>query len=114
FLFSPGTSPFEHFLNPFKTAAESLRVEAIAAPVNDRAELQTVLATLAREPNTGLVVMPGPFPLAHREAIISLAAGYHLPAVYPTVSSVISAASSPTEMTLPIIIDARPHTSTAF
>jgi putative ABC transport system substrate-binding protein len=26
--------------------------------------------------------MPGPFPLAHREAIISLAAGYHLPAVY--------------------------------
>src|SRR5262249_57552648 len=26
--------------------------------------------------------MPGPFPLAH-EAIISLAAGYHLPAVYP-------------------------------
>ena len=83
FLFSPGTSPFEHFLNPFNAAAESLRVEAIAAPVNDRAELQTVLATLAREPNTGLVVMPGPFPLAHREAIISLAAGYHLPAVYP-------------------------------
>jgi len=83
FLFSPGTSPFEHFLNSFKAAAGSLRMEAIAAPVNDRAELETVLATLAREPNTGLVVMPGPFPLAHRAAIISLAAGYHLPAVYP-------------------------------
>ena len=83
FLFSPGTSPFEHFLNPFKTAAESLRVEAIAAPVKEGAELETVVATLAREPNTGFVVMPGPFPLAHREAIISLAAGYHLPAVYP-------------------------------
>ena len=58
-------------------------MEAIAAPVNDRAELETVVATLAREPNTGFVVMPGPFPLAHREAIISLAVGYHLPAVYP-------------------------------
>jgi hypothetical protein len=45
FLFSPGTSPFEHFLNPFKAAAESLRVEAIVAPVNDRAELETVVAT---------------------------------------------------------------------
>jgi putative ABC transport system substrate-binding protein len=83
FLFSPGTSPFEHFLNPFKVAAESLCVEAIEAPVNDRAELEAVVAALAREPNTGFVVMPGPFPLAHREAIISLAAGYHLPAVYP-------------------------------
>jgi putative ABC transport system substrate-binding protein len=40
-------------------------------------------AALGVEPNTGLVVMPGPFALAHREAITSLAARHRLPAVYP-------------------------------
>jgi ABC-type uncharacterized transport system substrate-binding protein len=83
FLFNPGTSPFEHFLNTFKAAAALFGVEAIAAPVHDGAELESVVTALALEPNTGLVVMPGPFPLAHRDAITSLAARYRLPAVYP-------------------------------
>jgi putative tryptophan/tyrosine transport system substrate-binding protein len=83
FLFNRETSPFEHFLNPFKAAAAPLGVEAIAAPVHDGTELESVVAALALEPNTGLVVMPGPFALAHREAICSLAARYRLPAVYP-------------------------------
>jgi putative tryptophan/tyrosine transport system substrate-binding protein len=44
---------------------------------------KTVVATQAREPNSGLIVLNEDFMIAHRLEIISLAAGYRLPAVYP-------------------------------
>ena len=48
-------------LNPFKAAAASFAVEAIAAPVHDTSELESVVAAQAREPNGGLIVMPDTF-----------------------------------------------------
>ena len=84
FLFNPATATyFKYWLNPFKAAAVSLAVEAIASPVRDRSELESVIAEQARAPNGGLVVMPDTFTDAHRVEITSLAARYHLPAVYP-------------------------------
>ena len=58
-------------------------MEAIAAPVRDRSELASVIATQAREPNTGLIVMPDFFTDTHRAEIISLVTRYGVPAVYP-------------------------------
>ena len=53
-LFNPATAPFaEYYLNPFKAAAASFAVEAIAAPVHDMSELESVVAAQAREPNGG-------------------------------------------------------------
>ena len=84
FLFNPATATyFEYWLNPFKAAAVSFAVEAIAAPVRDRSELEPVIAEQARTPNGGLVVMPDTFTDIHRVEITSLAARYRLPAVYP-------------------------------
>ena len=83
-LFNPATATYaEYFLNPFKAAAASFAVEAIAAPVRDTSELESVVAAQAREPNGGLIVMPDSFTDAHRAEITSLAARYRLPAVYP-------------------------------
>ncbi len=84
FLFNPATAPYaEYFLNPFKAAAPSFGVEAIAAPVRDTSELESVGAAQAREPNSGLIVMPDSFLDVHRAEVTSLAARYRLPAVYP-------------------------------
>jgi putative ABC transport system substrate-binding protein len=84
FLFNPVTATyFEYWLNPFKAAAVSFAVEAIAAPIRDRSELESVIAEQARAPNGGLVVMPDTFTDTHRVEITSLAARYRLPAVYP-------------------------------
>jgi putative tryptophan/tyrosine transport system substrate-binding protein len=83
-LFNPATATYaEYYLKPFKAAAASLAVEAIALPVRDTSELETVIATHAREPNGGLIVMPDTFNDAHRAEITSLAARYRLPAVCP-------------------------------
>ena len=58
-------------------------MEAIAAPVRDLSELESVVAAQAREPNGGLIVMPDSFTDVHRAEITSLAARSGLPAVYP-------------------------------
>jgi len=84
FLFNPATATyFEYFLNPFKAAAASLGVEAVAAPVRDTSELESVIAAQALTPNTGLILMPDAFTIEHSEEITLLAARYRLPAVYP-------------------------------
>ncbi len=84
FLFNPATATyFEYWLNPFKATAVSFAVEAIAGPVRDRSELESVTAEQARAPNGGLIVRPDTFTDAHRVEITSLAVRYRLPAVYP-------------------------------
>jgi len=83
-LFNPATAPyFEYYLAPFKAAAPSFAVEAIAAPVRDAAELESAIAALAGAPNGGLMVMPDSFLIAQRAAVTSLAARHAVPAVYP-------------------------------
>src|SRR5262249_49764815 len=83
-LFSLTSAPYaEYWLNPFKAAAASVAVEAISAPVRDRAELDSVIAAEARQPNSGLIAMPDSFTISYRREIISLADHYRLPAVYP-------------------------------
>jgi putative ABC transport system substrate-binding protein len=84
FLFNPATAPFfEYYLAPFRAAAPSFAVEAIAAPVRDLAELESAIAALAGAPNGGLMVMPDVFLVAHRTAVTSLAARHAVPAIYP-------------------------------
>jgi putative ABC transport system substrate-binding protein len=83
-IFNPATAPFaENHLKSLNNAAPSLGVEARVAHVSDVSELETVVATHAREPNSGLIVLNEDFMIAHRVEIISLAARYRLPAVYP-------------------------------
>jgi putative tryptophan/tyrosine transport system substrate-binding protein len=83
-LFNPLSATYaDYWLNPFKVAAPTFAVEAIAAPVRDSSELKSVIAAQAREPNGGLIAMPDSFTDAHRVEITSLAARYRLPAVYP-------------------------------
>ncbi|MGC2069872.1 MAG: ABC transporter substrate-binding protein [Pseudolabrys sp.] len=84
FLFNPATTPYaDIYLKPFKAAAASLGLEAVVATVHDTAELDTVIAAQAREPNGGLIVMPDGFLNVHRAEVILLAARNDLPAVYP-------------------------------
>jgi putative ABC transport system substrate-binding protein len=83
-LFNPKTAPYvDYYLTPFKAASGSFGMEAIAAPVRDRTELDTVIAAQAREPNGGLIAIPDGFLNVHRAEIILQAARYRLPAVYP-------------------------------
>ena len=70
-------------MSSFETAARSLKVELIAAPVHSDVEIEMAITALGREPGGGLVLMPDVFfTAAHRTAIILAAARNNVPAVY--------------------------------
>ena len=84
YLFNPPTAPYaQRFFEPLKGAASSIGVQAVASPVHDPVEIETVITGFAREPDSGLIVLPSIFTAVHRDLIISLAERYRLPAVYP-------------------------------
>src|SRR5262252_10503813 len=61
-FYNPATAPYhEIYLKPLKAAATSLGIAPIAAPVRDLAELESVMAAQAREPDRGLIAMPDGF-----------------------------------------------------
>jgi putative ABC transport system substrate-binding protein len=83
-VFDPVMEPFtSYYVDPFKAAAAFLGMEATVAPVYDMTSLERVVATSAREPNSGLVVMPDAFTIGHHEDITSSVARYRVPTVYP-------------------------------
>src|SRR6516225_6495102 len=66
----------------FETAARSLKVEPIIAPVHSDAEIEAAIIALGRQPGGGLVVPGDAFTLVHRAPIILAAAQNNVPAVY--------------------------------
>jgi putative ABC transport system substrate-binding protein len=81
-MFNPDTAPVSVYMPSFETAARSLRVVPIAAPVRSDVEIETAIFDLGREHLSGLVVMPDTFMYAHRAPIISAAAQNGVPTVY--------------------------------
>jgi len=79
----PDNGPLESIYKPsLQTAARSLKVVLIPAPVHSDVEIETAIMALGREPGGGLVVMPGLFMYVHRAPIILAAARNNVPAVY--------------------------------
>jgi putative ABC transport system substrate-binding protein len=66
----------------FETAARSLKIEAISAPVHGDVEIETAITALGREPGGGLVVVPDGWTQVHRAPIILAAVRNNVPAVY--------------------------------
>src|SRR5262249_15905483 len=81
-MFNPDTALVSTYMPVFETAARSLKVAPIIAPVHSDVEIETAIDALGREPGGGLVGMPDLFVTAHRASIISAAARNNVPAVY--------------------------------
>jgi putative ABC transport system substrate-binding protein len=81
-MFNPDTAPVSTNMPSFETAARSLKVELIPAPVHIDVEIETAIIALGREPGGGLVIMPDVFTDAHRALIISAAPRNNVPVVY--------------------------------
>ena len=82
-LFNPATAPpIQSLVTSIQTAASSIAVQASAAPVHAKDEIEGVIAEQARTPGGGLIVMPDTFNRRNRDLIIALAARYGVPAIY--------------------------------
>jgi putative ABC transport system substrate-binding protein len=82
-MFNPDTAPASAYMPSFETAARSLKLTPITAPVRSDEEIETAIIALGSEPGGGLVVMPDVFTIRPRRASIILAAARNnVPAVY--------------------------------
>jgi putative tryptophan/tyrosine transport system substrate-binding protein len=82
-MFNPDTAPYveTYYLPSFAVAAQSLKIEPIVAPVHTDAEIETVIASLGREPRGGLVCPADTFTFVHRASIIMLAGLNNVPSI---------------------------------
>jgi len=81
--FNPALASYGLMLRAIEEAARPLTLAVRATPVNDDAEIEAMMAGLARDERGGMLVLPSTFSFVHRDAIIALAARYRFPAVYP-------------------------------
>jgi putative tryptophan/tyrosine transport system substrate-binding protein len=81
-LFQSDAVPNLAFLRAAETVAPSLEVQVTAVDVHGGVEFGGAIATFASEPDGGLMVLPNPYTVANRGAMILLAARHRLPAVY--------------------------------
>jgi len=65
-----------------QAVAQSLGLELKPIELNAPEQIERAIATFARSPNGGLIIVVSAAALHHRELIISLAARHRLPAVY--------------------------------
>jgi putative ABC transport system substrate-binding protein len=70
-------------LGAIQAVAPSLNVDLTPIDVREAAEIERGLTEFARAPNGGLVVTGSPSQGIHRKLIVTLAAKYRLPAIYP-------------------------------
>jgi putative ABC transport system substrate-binding protein len=81
-MFNPDTAPVSTYMPSFETAARSLKVVPIIAPVHSDVDIETAIVALGREPGGGLVFLPDIFMAQHSAGIISAVARNNVPAVY--------------------------------
>jgi putative ABC transport system substrate-binding protein len=81
-MFNPDTTTGPLYLPSLETAARSLKIAAMIAPVHSDVEIETAIDVLGREPGGGLLVLPDQFTYVHRASIILAAARNNVPAIY--------------------------------
>jgi putative ABC transport system substrate-binding protein len=81
-MFNPDTTSALAYMPSVETAARSLKVVPIFAPVHGDAEIETAITAVGREPGGGLLVLGDVFTRVHRVPIILAAARNNVPAVY--------------------------------
>jgi ABC-type uncharacterized transport system substrate-binding protein len=85
-IFNPDTAPYSaYYQQPFEEAARFQKVEPIAAPVRNDADIERTIAGIAGNSLTGLVIMPDAFTATKHnlDLIIALVARHRVPAIYP-------------------------------
>ena len=80
---NPGDQASSEYSAAIKTAARSVGLQAIADDAHDDTEIERIIDAFAKQPNGGLIVLPGVFTLVHLKAIVASAVRHRLPAVYP-------------------------------
>jgi putative tryptophan/tyrosine transport system substrate-binding protein len=81
-MFNSATPQAKFWPSAVEAAGPSLGVEVVPAPVNNVAEIERAMESLARAPNSGLIVPTDEFIRLHGRLVIELATRHRLPSIY--------------------------------
>jgi putative ABC transport system substrate-binding protein len=82
-MFNPETYPYYNvFLRSFEASAQRLSVEVTGTPIRAVTEVEDIIAKIARQPGSGLILPPDPFTTVRRSPIIKSTEYYRIPAIY--------------------------------
>ncbi len=79
---NPKVTVYDYFLRAAEAAAPSLAIEIVPSPIESAGDIERVIDSIARVPNSGLLLPPDTTTITHRDLIVALAARHRLPAVY--------------------------------
>jgi ABC-type uncharacterized transport system substrate-binding protein len=82
-IFDPDNPSWVVYVRALEAAAPALSVRLTPAGVRNATEIERTMETFAREGGAGVVVLPSPGAINHRDSIIALASRHRLPTVYP-------------------------------
>jgi putative ABC transport system substrate-binding protein len=82
-LFNPEQSPNVGMWRVIEDIAPSIKIEATAARVHNATDINRAIESFTGTSNGGLIVLASPITNSSREQIVTLAARYRLPAIYP-------------------------------
>jgi putative ABC transport system substrate-binding protein len=82
-IINPKTTAFDYFFGPTRAVAQSLAIEIVASRIENPAEIERAIESVAATSDGGFVNAPGSTMLSNRKLTIALAARHRLPAVYP-------------------------------
>jgi putative ABC transport system substrate-binding protein len=71
------------YVPSIETAARPINVEVVKSDLHNETDIGPTVDQFAREPNCGLIVIPGLFTGVHRRSIIAASARNLLPTIYP-------------------------------
>jgi putative ABC transport system substrate-binding protein len=84
FVANPKFRGYEYFWRSAEAAARALAIELIPNQISSNvADIEHAFESFAQMPDGGLLFVPDATIIAHRDFVITLAARYRLPAVYP-------------------------------
>ena len=91
FIFDPKLAPGggSYYTRLIEATAPSFAVTPTATPVHGAVEIERTIGEFAREPNSGLVVLPDGTTNTHRELIVTLAARHRVPTIYAFRDNVV-------------------------
>jgi len=81
-IYDPANPSSVNYVPVIDEAAKSLGVATRSYAIHNTGEIEPVISAIAAEPNNGLIPLPGPLIVAHRDQIIALAMRLRLPNVY--------------------------------
>ena len=79
---NPKTIPYDYFLDGAQKAAPSVGLQIVPGRVENAADIERTIATLAKVPDSGMILPPDTTTVVNRDLIIALAARHRIPAIY--------------------------------